>query len=63
MNFQHGVVTIANPGYMSDLVKEYDESAPMSTPADENLFNVRESSQLSVSDAKRFHSFLAKLLD
>ena len=61
MNFQHGVVTIA--GYMSDLVKEYDESAPMSTPADENLFNVRESSQLSVSDAKRFHSSLAKLLD
>ena len=63
MNFQHpGVVTIANPGYMSDLVKEYGESAPMSTPADENLFNVRESPQLSVPDAKRFHSFVAKLL-
>ena len=46
MNFlHHGVVTIANPGYISDLVKEYGESTPMSTPADENL---------SVSDAKRF---------
>ena len=45
MNFQRpGVVTVANPGYMSDLVKEYGESTPMSTPA------------------KRFHSFVAKLL-
>ena len=43
MNFQRpGVVTVANPGYMSDLVKEYGESTPMSTPADENLFNVKE---------------------
>ena len=49
MNFQRpGVVTVANPGYMSDLVKEYGESTPMSTPADENLFNVRESPLLSV---------------
>ena len=52
MNFQRpGVVTVANPGYMSDLVKEYGESTPMSTPADENLFNVRESPLLSVSEA------------
>ena len=36
MNFlQPGVVTVANPGYMSDLIKEYGESKPMSTPADE----------------------------
>ena len=36
MNFQRpGVVTVANPGYMSDLIKEYGESKPMSTPADE----------------------------
>ena len=63
MNFQRpGVVTVANPGCMSDLVKEYGESTPMSTPADENLFNVRESPLLSVSGAKRFHSFVAKLL-
>ena len=43
MNFKSpGVVTVANPGCMSDLVKEYGESTPMSTLADENLFNVRE---------------------
>ena len=34
----------------------------MSTPADENSFNVRESPLLSVPEAKRFHSFVAKLL-
>ena len=34
----------------------------MSTPADENLFNVRESPLLSVSEAKRFHSFVTRLL-
>ena len=63
MNFLWpGVVTVANPGYMSDLIKEYGESKPMSTPADENLFNVRGSPLLSVSEAKRFHSFVAKLL-
>ena len=63
MNFQRtGVVTVANPGYMSDLVKEYGESTPMSTPADENLFIVRESPLLSVSEGKRFLSFVAKLL-
>ena len=63
MNFQRpGVVTVANPGYMSDLVKEYGESTPMSTPTDENLFHVRESPLLSVSDAKKFHPFVAKLL-
>lgn len=51
MNLQHpGIVMIGNPGYMSDLVKEYGESTPMTTPADEK------------SDAKRFHSFAAKLL-
>ena len=43
MNFQSPGV--ANPGYMSDLVKVYGESTPMSTPADENLFNIRESPQ------------------
>ena len=47
---------------MSDLIKEYGESKPMSTPADENLFNVIESPLLSVSEAKRFYSFVAKLL-
>ena len=63
MNFQRpGVVTVANPGYISDLVKEYGESTPMSTPTDENLFHVRESALLSVSDAKKFCTFVAKLL-
>ena len=31
---------------------------PRTTPTDENLFNIRESSLLSVSDAKRFHLFV-----
>ena len=60
MNFQRpGVVTVANPGYMSDLIKEYGESTPMSTPADENLFNVRHH---CFQSRRRFHSFVAKFL-
>ena len=35
----------------------------MSTPADENLFNVRESQLLSVSEAKRFPSVSVSLPD
>ena len=59
---QPGVVVIGNPGFMIDLMKEYGETKLSTTPADENLFNVRESSLLLILDAKRFHSFVAKLL-
>ena len=62
-NFQQtGVVTIGNPGFMMDLMKEYGETRLSTKPAGENLFNVRESPPLSTPEAKRFHSFFAKLL-
>ena len=62
-NFQQpGVVVIGNPGFMSDLLKEYGVATFSTTPAGENLFDVRESPPLSIPDAKRFHSFVAKLL-
>ena len=57
-----GVVIIGNPGFMTDIMKEYGEVTTSITPADENLFNIRESPPLSAGDAKRFHSFVAKLL-
>ena len=61
-NFQQpGLVVIGNPGFIIDLMKEYGETKLSTTRADENLFNVRES-PLSIFDAKRFHSFVAKLL-
>ena len=47
---------------MVDLMKEYGETRLSTTPAGDNLFNVRESPALSTLDAKRFHSFVAKLL-
>ena len=62
-NFQQtGVVTIGNPGFVMDILKEYGETRLSTTPAGENLFNVRESPPLSTPEAKRFHSFVAKLL-
>ena len=62
-NFQQPeVVIIGNPGFMIDIMKEYGEVTTSTTPADENLFNVRDSPLLPAADAKRFHSFVAKLL-
>ena len=43
-------------------MKEYGEVTTSITPADETLFNIRESPLLSAADAKRFQSFVAKLL-
>ena len=59
---QPGVVVIGNPGFMIDLMKEYGETKLSTTPADENLFNVRKSPLLSTLGAKRFRSFVAKIL-
>ena len=58
-NFQQPeVVIIGNPGFMIDIMKEYGEVTTSTTPADENLFNVRDSPLLPAADAKRFHSFV-----
>ena len=57
-----GEVTIGTPGYMSDLLRDYEVTATANTPADENLFILRQSPPLNVAEAKRFHSFVAKLL-
>ena len=57
-----GEVTISTPGYMADLLRDYEVNAIATTPADENLFSLRESPPLSTAESKRFHSFVAKLL-
>ena len=50
-NFQQpGLVVIGNPGFIIDLMKEYGETKLSTTPADENLTNVRESQLLSILD-------------
>ena len=52
-NFQEpGVVTIGYSGFMIDLMKEYGGTRLSTTPAGENLFNVRESPPISTLDAK-----------
>ena len=57
VNFkQSGVVVIGNPGFMLNLMKEHGEATFSTTPAGENLFDVRESPPLSIPDAKHFHS-------
>ena len=62
-NFQRpGAVIIGNLGFMIDLMREYGEAKISTTPADENLFNVRASPQLSILNEKRFHSSVAKSL-
>ena len=56
------MVVIGNPGFTLDLMKEYGEATFSTTPAGANLFDVRESPPLSIPEAKRFLSFVAKLL-
>ena len=63
MNFElSGMVMIGNAGYMIDLLQDYVTATSLSTPADENLFTIRESPLLSTSHEKRFDSFETKLL-
>lgn len=53
INFeQPGMVMIENPRYMVDILKKYGEATTVTTPADENLFNMRESPLLSTSMQK-----------
>ena len=57
-----GVVITGNPGFMIDIMKELREVTTSATPAYENVFNGRDSPLLPAVGAKRFHSFVAKLL-
>ena len=57
-----GQVAITTPGFVGELIAEYGATSNASTPADENLFALRPSPLLAADDAKKFHSFVAKLL-
>ena len=57
-----GQVTISTPGFVEELIKDYDSTKTAITPADENLFTLRPSPLLDAEEAKKFHSLVAKLL-
>lgn len=57
-----GQVSITMSNYISEALTDYQVSGVAATPALPNLFEQRESPQLSEELAKDFHSWVAKLL-
>ena len=57
-----GQVSITTPGFIGDIIAEYGTTSHATTPADDDLFVLRPSPLLSAAAAKRFHTFVAKLL-
>lgn len=57
-----GSVKVTMEGYIRDLLKEASVSGTVTTPATNNLFNIRNISPLDAKSAARFHTLVAKLL-
>jgi hypothetical protein len=56
-------VKITMEGYINELLKQHHIDGTTTTPANENLFKIKEQSKLLLNDKKEeFHSIVAKLL-
>ena len=50
-------VKITMPGYIDDLLREYNVTGESTTPAANYLFNVSDSPVLAMSDAQEYHLY------